>query len=539
MRSDIIRLYKSVHTWTGIIGGLALFIAFYAGALTVFKEPIARWASPPSLQQVDSISLEDTPALISHAVRTNPEAAKSLHLYLTPSEHLPGRVSWEIQPEGADDHDTLSNQYRVASLQTDGTVLTEQAKPSRLADFIDTLHRVVGLPVDSEVNRWVMGVVAVLYSLALVSGVIVLLPTLVKDFFALRLGKNLKRMWLDAHNVVGIASLPLHLVMALTAVVFAYHDGIYSLQDVVIHDGKMREIFRAAQPPAAVDQPTNPDMLLPPAELVARAQAQSPGFEPHMLQYLAVTTPRAVVRVWGHDRTAIAPRAPGGFVPINPYTGEVLSTEFLPGKQSAASTTVSSFFALHFANYGGNTVRWAYFLLALAGAWLFFSGNLLWVESRRKKQRKTAPLPKQRTDVSIMANLTVGVSLGCIGGISLTIAAAKWLNGHVDDLTAWHQYVYYAVFFGSVAWAFVRGAARASIDLLRVAAAFTFFIPLTSLLAWVLPSMGMWAHQSPATLGVDLTALVAGGCFVWMASATSRRVYQGVPQDSVWSYKKA
>lgn len=90
--------------------------------------------------------------------------------------------------------------------------------------FVDVLHRVVGLPVDSDPNRWFMGIVASLYAIALVSGVIVLLPSLVKDFFALRVGKNLKRMWLDAHNVVGIVSLPFHIVMALSSVVFAFHD---------------------------------------------------------------------------------------------------------------------------------------------------------------------------------------------------------------------------------------------------------------------------------------------------------------------------
>lgn len=69
-----------------------------------------------------------------------------------------------------------------------------------------------------------MEIVATLYTLALPSGVIVLLPTLAKKFFALRVGKNLKRMWLDARNVVGILSLPFPLVTVQSAVVFAYHD---------------------------------------------------------------------------------------------------------------------------------------------------------------------------------------------------------------------------------------------------------------------------------------------------------------------------
>ena len=32
--SDIIKVYKDVHIWIGIVCGLLLFIAFYAGAVT-------------------------------------------------------------------------------------------------------------------------------------------------------------------------------------------------------------------------------------------------------------------------------------------------------------------------------------------------------------------------------------------------------------------------------------------------------------------------------------------------------------------------
>jgi hypothetical protein len=43
----------------------------------------------------------------------------------------------------------------------------------------------------------------VLYGLALAS-VIIYAPTFFKDLFALRIGKNIKRMWQDAHNAIGI-----------------------------------------------------------------------------------------------------------------------------------------------------------------------------------------------------------------------------------------------------------------------------------------------------------------------------------------------
>lgn len=540
MRSDFIRIYKAVHTWTGIVTGMALFIAFYAGAITIFKEPLARWAAPSSAIHGTVLPLDEAPALIARTLQDHPAAAKDFRLHLKPAEHLPAGLAWEVHEEGADDHDHSAARHYLATLAGDAAKI-EETHPSTLAEFIDVLHRVVGLPVDSDPNRWVMGVIAALYALALVSGVIVLLPSLVKDFFALRVGRNLKRMWLDAHNVVGIVSLPFHVVMALTAVVFAYHDGFYYIQDKLIHDGKWATAFSRGGGPSSAP-PRDPAGMLPPTELLARAQALSPTFEPTSLQYLNVTEPRATVRVWGHDATAHSPRFMGGFVAVDPYGGKIMNADFLPGHQSTPNAVVGSFFALHFGTYGGTPVQWIYFILGIAGAWLFYGGNLLWVETRRIKAARDGEAagipPEQRRDVRGMAAATVGVCLGAVCGISLTIVAAKWLHGRVDDLDAWHQLLYYAVFFGAIAWAFRVGAARSAVHLLWLAAAFTFAIPATSLLAWLLPSLGLWAHGSAAALGVDATALAGGLCFVWLARATARRVAHG-PRDSVWSAQKA
>lgn len=532
MRSEFVRIYKAVHTWTGIIAGMALFIAFYAGALTVFKEPLARWASPPGA--IRPVALEDAQQLIVGTLAAHPAAARDFTLYVQDAENVPARLGWHVRNPDADDHDDSQVRHYAATLDAYGAAQVEETHPSRLASFIDTLHRVVGLPADSDPNRWVMGVVAALYALALVSGVVVLLPSLVKDFFALRVGKNLKRMWLDAHNVVGIVSLPFHLVMALTAVVFAYHDGIYAVQDRLLHDGKWGTAFQRQRPaPGAAER--DPATMLPPLEILARVREFSPGFEPTMLQYQQVGGPRAVVRVWGKDAAAVSPRARGGFAAVDPYSGKVVGSDSLPGRQSTPNLFISSFFALHMAAFGGTPVQWMYFLLGLAGAWLFYSGNLLWVESRRKKQaRQGGELPAQRLDVRLMAAATVGVCLGCICGVSLAIVGSKWLHGLAGDANAWLPALYYGTFFASIGWAFLRGAARASVHLLWLAATLTAAIPLTSLLAWSLPVLGMWTHTSAASLGVDATALAGTAAFAWMARATARRVRSGAP-DSVWS----
>lgn len=532
MRSEFIRIYKSVHTWTGIVAGMALFIAFYAGAMTVFKDPIARWMSPPRSEAM--LPLDQAQTLIVETLRAHPEAAKDFTIYLHDSEKTPGRLGWQVRDPKADEHDESSVRHFAATLDMQGAAQVEEVEPSALPGFIDTLHRVVGLWEDSDENRWVMGVIAVLYALALISGLIVLLPSLIKDFFALRVGKNLKRMWLDAHNVVGIISLPFHLVMAITAVVFAFHDQFYIVQDHLIHDGKWAT-QGARAPGAGAAEPRNPADMLAPMAIIEKVRAQAPGLTPTMLQYQKVLSPRPVVRVWGWDDTSVMMRARGGFVPIDPYSGKVLSQDYTPGQQSTPNLWVASFFALHMAAFGGSIVHWLYFLLGLAGAWLFYSGNLLWVESRRRKARKDDDVaPVQRRDTRLMASATVGVCLGSICGISLMLVAAKLLSPFIENINDWFKPLYYTTFFASIAWAFWRGGARASVRLLWAATAFTLAIPLSTVLAIIAPSIGWWAHGSAATLGVDAVALVMAGCFAWMARATARRVWHG-PTDSVWS----
>ncbi|MBK1713773.1 PepSY-associated TM helix domain-containing protein [Rubrivivax gelatinosus] len=525
MRADVLRIYKSVHTWTGIVSGMALFIAFYAGALTVFKEPLERWASPPAQQA--ALPLEQAQALIVRTLQAEPAAARDFTLHLHDAENVPGRLSWQVRDPEADDHDARHVRHFVATLDAEGRARAQPAAPTQLGDFIDVLHRVVGLPVDNDPNRWVMGVISALYALALVSGVIVLLPSLVKDFFALRVGPNLKRMWLDAHNVVGLVSLPFHVVMALTAVVFAFHDGIYGLQDRLLHEGRLASAF---QRPAATAgaAPRDPAAMRPPAELLAAVRAIAPSFEPTAMQYVQATGPRAAVRVWGQDEHAVAPRARGGFVVVDPYSARVVNHDSLPGQQSTPNVVISSFFALHMASFAGDPVKWMYFVLGLAGAWLFYSGNLLWIESRRKRGAE----PPRRT--RWMAAGTIGVCLGSVCGISATVAAAKWLPALVDDVGAGHRWLYYAVFFAAIGWAFWRGSARASVQLLWAAAALTAAIPASSLLGVLAPDAGPWASASGAALAVDLTAAVAAALLAWMARATARRVRHG-PSPSVWA----
>lgn len=532
MRSDILRVYKSLHTWTGLISGMALFICFFAGALTMFEEPLERWSAPPAAETPTGVqpwvAPERWPALIDATLREHPDAAKAFMLYLQPRENVPAPLLWR---EGGLRAGPAATTW-WATLDENGALRTGVFRPGRMGQLIDDLHRTAGIPGTlghHHVGDYVMGIIAVLYALALFSGLIVLLPTLVADLFALRLGKNLKRFWLDAHNVIGITSLPFHLVIALTVVVFAFHDLIYDGLGKVAWDG--RPMFGGERVRVIAD--TRP--LLPPLELLDRLRERAPQFQPQELVFMNSGRSNAQLRVAGTTDFGMLRSSTRGFATMDPYTGALTDTTYLPGLGSGWGNVITTFFALHFGNFGGALMRWSYFALGISGAFLFYSGNLLWIESRRRRQRRDAVAVEQTRTTYSMAAATVGVCWGSVAGVAVAMVAGKWLHGSVADPAPWYLGVYYTVFLGCVAWAFWHGAARAVVHLLWLCAAASLAIPATGLLTLLLPSLPPWLHTAPDLLAVEVSALLLGLAFVVMARRTARRVHSGDRTDSVWS----
>lgn len=518
IRPEVVRLYKAVHSWTGLVCGLLLFIAFYAGALTMFNPVLANWAEPPH----PAIPLSEAPALIDHIVATRPEAREALHLYVGDS-HAEPRFYWWDPETGAP---------FVATRGADGRLVIGPPEGSRLARSIDLIHRAGGLPIGRDASLTAMGVVALLYFVAILSGLIIVLRSLARDLFALRVGRNLKRMWLDAHNVVGVVSLPFHIFIAVTTAAFAFDADISDLQDRFVYRGLLDGTAETAMPdgagkPAAAAP--GPAPMLPPGALIARVRAVSPGFEAETITYSRPNAADAEAFVVGRDPADLSARNAG--VQLDATTGRILDDGELPRRGNAWNAMAAGFSALHFGTFGGTPVRWAYFLLALAGAFLFYSGNLLWIESRRKRAGSGKAADRA---ARLMAAATVGVAFGCIAGLSLSIAAAKWLPG-LGGVAGWHSGLFHAGLAAALLAAFGFGAARSTVRLMAFAAAATAAIPLTSLAGALVPASGIW--NTPGALGVDLVAAAGALALAWGARTTRRRLALA-PPESVWARRE-
>jgi len=527
IRGDILRTYQAMHTWTGIVAGLVLFIGFYAGSLTMFQHEISQWATPPS-HQLSSIDHDKYDLLISKASTEFEPARQGFTLHFN-TQSSP--MTWYEQGGGRGLN--LTNVMRHASLSAEGELVSQASTENKLGSLIDMLHRTAGIGgqiTGQDLGEIIVGVAAILYFLALVSGVIFLLPTLMKSFFALRKDKGSNRFWLDSHNLVGVASLPFHFIIAWTVVVFCFHDVFYGGLSIVYGD---KPLFERGEKAEIIYQVND----LPPIEhYVEKVNQLAPGYHVDQMTFSGLSTQRPSLGITVKNSDEVMRNTSGDFIYMDPFTLAVAFTSIPQDEEDVYTALVASFFSLHFGGYGGNLGRWLYFVMGILGAFLFYSGNLLWLEKRRQKKGQQTRASK------VMSSLTIGICLGSIAGVVVTLVASRWLyilNSSINSSTATpindsYLLCYYLIFFTVLSYSFIRGAAKSAIELLYLLSFACLCIPLTSIVAIIFPELGLWSTSHFAGVIIEFIALIFTGVFYLAAKKAKQRAYFG-EANSIWA----
>jgi uncharacterized iron-regulated membrane protein len=519
IRGDILRTYQSIHTWTGIITGLVLFIGFYAGSLSMFEEEISYWATP-SNHQLAQIPADKFDELIVKASSNFDKAQQDFTVNFT--DNL-SPLTWTENGGGRGLQ--LNHIMRHATLSEHGELVTQTNLTNELGDLIDTLHRTAGIAGKighEDIGVIILGIAAILYFLALVSGIIFLLPTLVKSFFALRKNKGVNRFWLDSHNLVGIISLPFHFIIAITVVVFAFHDAFYGGLSLVYGDEPLFEAGKKSEIEFTIEQ------LPSITSYLKKVDELTEGYTVKSMAFSGLSSSRPSVGITIANQQAMMRNSTGDFIYMNPYNFEVSFSSVQMNESDVYTPLVASFFSLHFGGYAGDLGRWLYFIMGLLGAFLFYSGNLLWLEKRRQKQAV------QTKPNRFMACLTIGVCLGSILAVVTTLLASKWL--YLVDVQVNNHYLacYYVIFFAALIYTFSQGASKAAIHILYTMSVACLLVPCTTLITLAIPNLDLWKQGPFPSYIIELVAVVFSVVFYYAALKTKNRAYHGEP-NSIWA----
>lgn len=512
MRAQTLRVYQWLHTWTGIVAGLALFVAFLAGALTMFEDQISRWERVQAHHIQPSVS--DVDRLVAAVLAAHPTAADRLGV-MWPSQAMPDPTAFWFE-RGRWRFAALDR--RAASVPASAGALVPLDTP-RLAAFINKLHYALALP---PFGTYLMGAVSIAFGFAMLSGLIVHWPRLAKDLFALRPGKNQKRFWQDAHTALGLFPLPFYAMVAVTGAFMCLATAITFVFNMAF-DHRLSAALPAMWAPSTLAAPDCGALSkagpLTAEQLLAAARREVPDLEPEWVTLTHYGEPNGMAEVWGDVPRALGTRSA---VALRLTSGAVAGSQHA-GARDANHAIGSAIYGLHFGTYGGLALRWAYFALGLCGAAMVFTGNLMWIEARRKRHLAMQPLAARN-----IARLTVGVCLGTCVGLAVAFVGARCAPGVAADRVF---AIAFALSLARCAWRVPIFAAR---DLLMAAAVASASIVVVDGVS----GAGDWLHSVAANggalLGIDVVAAAAALAFAYGALVVDRRAKRGAT-TGVWA----
>ncbi|MQQ36563.1 PepSY domain-containing protein [Pseudomonas sp. SZ57] len=218
MKSQTVRRWSIVHTWSSLICTLFLLMLAVTGLPLIFHHEIDHLlGDAPHYKEMPA----DTPRLDLEQLARAAEA------------HRPGEV---MQYFGWDDEDP--NGVMAITAATAGTepnsshtfaldARTGEAleMPSANGGFMMVMLR---LHVDLYANlpgKLLLAFMGLLFVVAIVSGTVLYAPFMRKlEFGQVRVNKSTRTRWLDLHNLIGVVTLTWALVVGVTGVISACAD---------------------------------------------------------------------------------------------------------------------------------------------------------------------------------------------------------------------------------------------------------------------------------------------------------------------------
>lgn len=518
---------SNIHIWAGLLAGWILYAMFLTGTVSFFRDEITQYMQP-ELQTSDMAALSAghlAQNLISKIRQSAPDSTQ-ISLTLPTHRNPHAWAFWNGAPkEGAD---STQPQHSFDSARFDTQTLERiQARPTQGGDFFFRFHFDFHY-IPAIWGRWLAGICAMFMLVAIISGVITH-KKIFTDFFTFRPGKG-QRSWLDAHNALSVLGLPFHFMITWSGLVtlmvlyfpWSSHFASNSNTDFI---GEFQSEVSSFFTPAAPSASTNP--LTPIAPLVAQAQAK---WGPSSVSRVDIHNPgNQAARIYivrgENTRVAYTPY----YMEFDGSSGALLQEKT---QVSTAGQVRGVLHGLHLGRFADTVTRWLYFLVSLAGTAMVGTGLVMWTVKRRAKLAQP-----HRPYFGFW--LVERLNIASIAGLSVSMIGFFWLNRLLPvEMPARAEMEingFFLIWATALAYAFVRPARKAWVELLTLAACLCITLPLLNMA--MQPSNLIQSLQQGRWLFVYFEwALFAFGALhaylAWRTHKAAHTIKQRVPAQS-------
>ena len=498
-----------LHTWLGLVVGWILFFVYLTGTVGYVDTEIDYWMTPDKPFIADEVSHRDQLAL----------AQTRLHVV------APDALTWNIQLIGGREARSLDIAWVDKNRQRHNETLhpvtgqpyDNSARATGGGQLLYKMHYNLAYMPLTAANVFIMICSTIMFA-AMITGIIVH-RNIFRDLFTFRPGKGL-RGWLDGHNVLSVTSLPFHLIVTYSGLMFFVYQFMPAAPHVVYDEAPGRSVGLQLYQ-GVYFTPDLPDMAAPTgrhaslASLAGMLNVVDSNWGPEMATSVEVRNPgdenaRVIFRPLPSESIAF----PDYSLILDGTSGELL--EYYPGPYIyGAGYADQTLKGLHKGLFAGPYLRILYLFMGIAGTAMIGTGLLMWSSKRKKR------LLAKHQDPHFGIALVDRLNLATVIGQPVAIAAYFWANrllpAGMPGRDAWEVHAMFITLGLGLLYPSVRNMEKAKIEMLWLGAGAYTLLPVVNALTTERHLGNSLVQGDWIMAGFDLTALVCGIIFAGFA----------------------
>jgi uncharacterized iron-regulated membrane protein len=487
-------IYFNTHTVSGIIICAILYVMFFAGSFSFFKDDLASWQKNESYLSREVAVEKDFNHILDSLAKHH--ALKGRDIDFSIQRHQEGAyvsmtashdpVIQKLKPKkkpekkrgrgrGGDD-DSAFFTYDFSKQKE-----ADYASSYTIGEFLYRLHflaqvnQVFPFRIGVPFGYLLAGIVSFIFLFALITGLLLHWDKIASNFFTFRPWSKRKTVWTDLHTVLGVIGFPYQLVFAITGVILIFNSFLIIPYTKLFYKGDEEKIYKDLG--FGVKQ-----------EFTYANKALSAQFDINRL--VAQTEQKwqrseislVAIRNYGDDNMHVVIQGkPQPDAQLNGQ-GELvyrvrdqkIVSEQTPLSPPSYTQTVRGFiYHLHFGDFGGRPLRVVYFVLGILGCIVINSGVMIWLVARDNKS-----IPERKRKFNFWtANVYISSSLSMLPVTAFCMTALLFLNKPgQSDIYHWYFYPWLAL---SVYFLARRNLALVNRQSLFLSVVACFLLPLT------------------------------------------------------------
>lgn len=489
-------IYFNTHTISGIIICALLYVIFFAGSFSFFRDEISAWQKGTSYTayKIDGKSYDKLLDSLSHEMNLQ---GRDIAFYLYQGGAR-SYVNVSASVDSVVNNQSLAKSKSAENKKAKGRrgggdtkyfnydFVTKEAgeysKSYDLAEFLYRLHFLAQLnevPIRIGIAPFgylIAGITAFIFLFALITGLLLHWDKIVSNFFIFRPFSKWKTVWTDMHTALGVIGFPFQFLYAVTGI-FLIINAVLALPfGKLLYNGDTDKMYEdlGYSRTLKYEYTYSPlQHIKPISEYIAMANQKWPDAHIH----------RLFIKNYGdesmHILIELEPRfaknfSGSGILNVRSADGEVVLSKSPDSDQTYIDTIKSLIYRLHYGDYGGYPLKIVYFLLGIMGCLVITSGILIWLVARDKNN----VLPRKRKFNNWMANFFMAICLSMFPVTAFTFIVVKW-SGQADQ-----SFIYNTFFWSWLGLSFFytvrKSIKRTNLETLLIGSILSLTLPLVN-----------------------------------------------------------